>query len=265
VLGARRRDHVTPVLHWLGDSELFWRLLSLIESTSTASPQSYLQELCVPVDSVQGRPQLRSVSTACIQLARVQTSIRQQQSFDCSGPSMGNSLPSALCDYSLSLNTFKHKRKTHLFGQWRTSPSAAVALYDFWRSGTSRLTYLLTYLLKIIADVANRQVTYESLSVMYNNCCFDGSRWIQEAQLSLTNRVMPVCKVVEVLHDFLWEYVDKKFTRDYNVILYLSIFNSFRVIRCLSQCVCPKISIFTTFLFPLGTPLLQSRKTLHKW
>jgi len=76
---------------------------------------------------------------------------------------------------------------------------------------------------------------------------------------------MPVCKVVEVLQDFLSEYVDKKFTRDYNVILYLSIFNSFRVIRCLSQCVSPKISIFTIFLFPLGTPLWKSRKMLHEW
>ena len=40
--------------------------------------------------------------------------------------------------------------------------------------------------------------------------------------------------------------------------MYLSIFNSFRVIRCLRQCVSPKIAIFTTFLFPLGTPLGQS-------
>jgi len=38
-----------------------------------------------------------------------------------------------------------------------------------------------------------------------------------------------------------------------------SIFNSFRVIRYSSQCVNPKIAIFTTFLFPLGTPLGQSR------
>ena len=37
--------------------------------------------------------------------------------------------------------------------------------------------------------------------------------------------------------------------------MYLSIFNSFRVIRCLSQCVSAKIAIFTRFLFPLGTPL----------
>ena len=40
--------------------------------------------------------------------------------------------------------------------------------------------------------------------------------------------------------------------------MYLSIFNSFQVIRCLSQCVSPKIDIFTTFLFPLGMPLRQS-------
>jgi len=43
--------------------------------------------------------------------------------------------------------------------------------------------------------------------------------------------------------------------------MYLSITNSFRVIRCLSQCVglSPKIAIFMTFLFLLGTPLGQSR------
>jgi len=40
--------------------------------------------------------------------------------------------------------------------------------------------------------------------------------------------------------------------------MYLSVFNSFKVIRCLSQCVSPKIAIFTTFWFPLGTPLRQS-------
>jgi len=47
--------------------------------------------------------------------------------------------------------------------------------------------------------------------------------------------------------------------------MYLSVFNSFRVIRCLSQCVSPKITIFTTFWFSLGTPLGQSRQTLYGW
>ena len=37
--------------------------------------------------------------------------------------------------------------------------------------------------------------------------------------------------------------------------MYLSIFNSFRVIRCLSQCVSPKIAIFTPhFCFPWERP-----------
>ena len=40
--------------------------------------------------------------------------------------------------------------------------------------------------------------------------------------------------------------------------MYLSIFNSFRVIRCLSQCVSPK-SLFYHIFVPLGTPLGQSR------
>ena len=34
----------------------------------------------------------------------------------------------------------------------------------------------------------------------------------QEAQLSLTDRALLVCKVVEVWQDFLSVYVDKKFT-----------------------------------------------------
>ena len=47
--------------------------------------------------------------------------------------------------------------------------------------------------------------------------------------------------------------------------MYLSIFNSFRVTRCLNQCVSPKIAIFTIFLFPLKTPLRLSRSMFHGW
>jgi len=36
--------------------------------------------------------------------------------------------------------------------------------------------------------------------------------------------------------------------------MYLSIFNSFHVIRCLSQCLSPKISILPHFCFPWGRP-----------
>ena len=38
--------------------------------------------------------------------------------------------------------------------------------------------------------------------------------------------------------------------------MYLSILNTFRVIRCLNKCVSVKIAIFTTFLFPWGDALV---------
>ena len=69
----------------------------------------YLQEVCVPVEKVQGRPRLRSVSTRCVDLPK--------RSFAFHGPTVRNSLPLALRDSSLSLNTFKRRLKTHLFGQ----------------------------------------------------------------------------------------------------------------------------------------------------
>jgi len=48
--------------------------------------------------------------------------------------------------------------------------------------------------------------------------------------------------------------------------MYLSIFNSFRVIRCLSQCVSAKTAIFTIFLFPLGDVFLGLwPNILHEW
>ena len=49
-------------------------------------------------------------------LPRVQTSVGQR-SFAFHGPTVWNSLPSALRDSSLSLNTFKKRLKTYLFGQ----------------------------------------------------------------------------------------------------------------------------------------------------
>ena len=56
----------------------------------------------------------------------------------------------------------------------------------------------------------NMHVVFESVMMLFTK---------QEAQLSLTNRTTLFCTVVEVLQHFLSEYVDKKFTTDYNVAL----------------------------------------------
>ena len=77
---------------------------------------AYLQELCVPVEDVRGRPRLRSASTRCIQLPRVRTSTGQRI-FAFHGPSIWNSLLSTLRDISLSLRAFKGRLKTYLFSR----------------------------------------------------------------------------------------------------------------------------------------------------
>ena len=71
---------------------------------------------CLPVESVTSCRRLRSASTGCVELPRVLTSTGQR-SFSFHGPTVWNSLPSALRDGSLSLNTFSWQLKTYLFGQ----------------------------------------------------------------------------------------------------------------------------------------------------
>jgi len=104
---------------------------------------AYLQELRTPVESVQGRPRLQSASTGCVELPRVCLSVGQR-SFTFYGPTVWNSLSSALHDGSLSLNMFGRHLKSHLFKQSSTSPDAIVASCD---SGAAYKCHnLLTYI-----------------------------------------------------------------------------------------------------------------------
>ena len=114
------QDHITPVLrslHWL---PVWWRIFFktgvLVWKCIRYVAPAYLQEVCLPVESVPGRPRLRSASTGCVELPRVLTSTGQR-SFSFHGPTVWNSLPSALRDDSLSLNTFSRRLKAYLFGQ----------------------------------------------------------------------------------------------------------------------------------------------------
>ena len=65
----------------------------------------YLRELCVLVEDVCGRPRLRSASTWCVQLSRVQTSVRQS-GFAFHRRTLWNSLPPAMRDCILSRDAF---------------------------------------------------------------------------------------------------------------------------------------------------------------
>ena len=78
VSGARRRDHITPVLcslHWLPvRRRIFFKTAVLVWKCIHDVAPAYLQEVCLPVESVPGRPRLRSASTGCVELPRVLTS-----------------------------------------------------------------------------------------------------------------------------------------------------------------------------------------------
>jgi len=86
-------------------------------------------------------------------------------------------------------------------------------------------------------------------------------------KLSLTNRAMLVCKVVEVWQDFLSEYVDKQFTRTYATDGQLDMNESIMAAKIVKFTTVIKLCNLQqlkyrrfhvpkpTFLFPLETPL----------
>ena len=78
VSGARRRDSVSPILrslHWLPvRRRVIFKSAVIARKCVNGVASTYLRELCVPMEDVRSRPRLRSASTRCILLPRVQTS-----------------------------------------------------------------------------------------------------------------------------------------------------------------------------------------------
>jgi len=69
---THRRDHSMSLLrnlHWLpvGQRVIFTTAVLVCKCIHGVAPV-YLQEICTQVDSIRGRPRLRSASTGCIQL-----------------------------------------------------------------------------------------------------------------------------------------------------------------------------------------------------
>ena len=113
--------YITPVIRSLRWLQMWpririFKIAVLVWKRIHGAAPPYLQNFCVPAEKLQGRPRLWSASTGCVDLPRVQTSV-DQRSFAFHGPTVWNSLPSALRDSSLSLNTFQRRLKTYLFGQ----------------------------------------------------------------------------------------------------------------------------------------------------
>jgi len=71
VFGAYRRDQAMPLLHklhWLPVAKrVFFETAVLVWKCIHGVAAVYLQELCIQVDSIRGRPRLRSASTVRIE------------------------------------------------------------------------------------------------------------------------------------------------------------------------------------------------------
>ena len=99
---------------------------------------------CTPVESVQERSRLRSASTGCVELPRVRLSVGQH-SFTYCGPTVWNSLPSALRDGSPIIEhvratsevIFSNSHKHHPTPLWRLAILAPFI---------NVIAYLLIYL-----------------------------------------------------------------------------------------------------------------------
>ena len=100
------------------------------------------------------------------------------------------------------------------------------------------INYLLTYLL-----------TYNSFQVIWTTIAKNRHFYVPRPSFF----VCPGDAPVAITQNVAW--MKKQFSACQTPrSMYLSIFNSFRVIRCLSQCVSPKIAILPHFYFPWGRP-----------
>jgi len=118
VSGARRQDHITPILatlHWLPVRQrVIFKTAVLVWKCLHGAAPRYLADLCVPAASMDGRRQSRSVVSGSLLVPWTRTSTGQR-SFAAYGPRTWNRLPTALRSPELSLCSFKRQLKTYLF------------------------------------------------------------------------------------------------------------------------------------------------------
>jgi len=111
VSGAWQCEHIMPILHthhYQRNSEL--RRCTSIFTRAVHSGGRYLRS--------------SKASLHRLDVSSYHDCKQQSEAELCfSVLSVWNSLPLAIHDYSLSLNTFKQKMKTHMFGQWQTPSS----------------------------------------------------------------------------------------------------------------------------------------------
>jgi len=119
VSGARRYDHITPVLqelHWLPvRRQVDFKMATLVYLSLSGMAPFYLAAECQLV-SDEGRRQLRSANSKTCVVRRTCSSYGDR-CFAAAGPRLWNSLPVHLRQTDINFEQFQRQLKTFLFGR----------------------------------------------------------------------------------------------------------------------------------------------------
>ena len=109
IVRKRKYDHITASIHddlpWLPvHQRVEFKLCRLVYKCLHQSAPSYLAATCVNIDEMEGRCHLRLAAHGDLVKPTTRGRTYGQRSFAVAGPSIWNSLPSSLKDYSLAIN-----------------------------------------------------------------------------------------------------------------------------------------------------------------
>jgi len=146
VTGARRSDHITPVLrqlHWLPVRQrVAFKIAGLLHQSLAGAAPAYLADDCHLLSDAGRRPlRFHSNDTRKLLLPRTHNKLGDR-SFSAAGPRLWNDLPPGLRRPGLFFDSFRRSLKTHLFGDW-----SASWLFSTYRRYINKCIYLSIYLL----------------------------------------------------------------------------------------------------------------------
>jgi len=107
-------------LHWLNVADRVTFKLSVTSKCLHSHAPDYLSELCTPVAQVAERQHLRSAGRRLLVVPRIQLDTYGRRAFAVVGPTVWNALNNDLRDPEVSIASFGHLLKTHLFQQYST-------------------------------------------------------------------------------------------------------------------------------------------------
>uniref|UniRef100_A0A3B3HMF5 Reverse transcriptase domain-containing protein n=1 Tax=Oryzias latipes TaxID=8090 RepID=A0A3B3HMF5_ORYLA len=115
MVGARKRDHITPILaslHWLPvHFRIHFKILLLVFKSLHGLAPLYLSELLTPYSPARC---LRSADQMLLEVPRSRRKLRGDRAFAVAAPKLWNTLPLAIRE-APSLSIFKTRLKTHFY------------------------------------------------------------------------------------------------------------------------------------------------------